>query len=278
MWYNGCNHPRAGAGEKEGGDGVKIAICDDDNEQLCALEESLSQYRWERDCEMKLCQYSSSAQLLGEIQGGTRYDLYLLDVLMPEVNGIRLGEEIRRTDWEAALVYLTSSRDFALEAYGVSAFQYLLKPVERQTLFALLDALRTWRQTGSAPQFAFKSKAGLTVVYQSEILYVEYRNHILYFHLESGETLPSLHIRVPFEQAVAGLLENEDFLHPHKSYVVNMSWVRQLTSNAFVMGDGSLIPIPRKNFSAVKSSYIRFLAQRGRRRGPFAVPPSDGTV
>lgn len=59
-----------------------------------------------------------------------------------------------------------------------------------------------------------------------------------------------------------------------------MSWVRQLTSNAFVMGDGSLIPIPRKNFSAVKSSYIRFLAQKSRRRGPFvfAGPAGEATV
>ena len=48
----------------------------------------------------------------------------------------------------------------------------------------------SYTHLGSAPQFAFKSKAGLTAVYQSEILYVEYRNHILYFHLENGETLP----------------------------------------------------------------------------------------
>ncbi|MBO1678972.1 LytR/AlgR family response regulator transcription factor [Bittarella massiliensis (ex Durand et al. 2017)] len=257
---------------------MKIAICDDDRAQLETLEECLIQYRGERGCEIQWQQYDSSAQLLEEIQAGARYDIYLLDVLMPEVDGIRLGEEIRRTDWEAALVYLTSSRDFALEAYGVSAFQYLLKPVKRQTLFALLDAIRTWRQTGSAPRFAFKGKAGITAVYQSEILYVEYRSHILYFHLENGQVAPSLHIRVPFEQAVAALLENEDFLHPHKSYVVNMGWVRQLTSDAFVMSEGSLIPIPRKNFSAVKSSYIRFLARKSRRRGPFAGLPGDALV
>lgn len=236
-----------------------LAVCDDtaqDREAICSL---LEQYG--RGLEAHVRCYESAPALLAALAGGRRFDLYLLDVLMPEETGIALAREIRALDQEAAIIYLTSSPDYALDAFSVHAQRYLLKPVQRAELFEALDAARALLGRRAAPGFPVKTKRGVVNLPPWDILFVENRNRALCFHLAGGGQVCSSYLRVAFEQAVAPLLESGGFVQCHKSFVVNLAWVRAVTTVEFTLENGETVPISRNNASSARKAYLRYILQ-----------------
>lgn len=99
---------------------LKIAFCDDDLSVLAQLRDLLEQYRVERAQELDCAAFHSPLELLAEIERGVRYDILLLDVVMPGENGIDAAAEIRRYDENVKIIFLTSSSEYAVQSYGVS--------------------------------------------------------------------------------------------------------------------------------------------------------------
>ena len=99
---------------------LKIAFCDDDIAVLAQLRDLLEQYRVERAQELDCAAFHSPLELLAEIERGVRYDILLLDVVMPGENGIDAAAEIRRYDENVKIIFLTSSSEYAVQSYGVS--------------------------------------------------------------------------------------------------------------------------------------------------------------
>ena len=112
---------------------LRLSICDDEarcRERVAAL---VAEYGRARGCALSAECFSGAAQLL---DSGGRFDIYLLDILMPGLSDMDLASELRQTDETADIVFLTSSPEFALEGYAVRPLDYLLKPVDRDRLFA----------------------------------------------------------------------------------------------------------------------------------------------
>ena len=118
-----------------------------------------NQWQWgpvkellEKYCESRACpapeleQTSDSAALYRRIQNGEQWDVYILDILMSEKTGIDIGGLLHRTGAKSPIIYVTSSDDFALAAYGVHAVRYLLKPVREEDFFEALDYAMSYKQ------------------------------------------------------------------------------------------------------------------------------------
>jgi DNA-binding LytR/AlgR family response regulator len=88
---------------------------------------------------------------------------------------------------------------------------------------------------------------------------VENAGRALRFHLTKGETLDSKAIRTTFSGALEGLLKDSRFLWVHQSYVINMTYVKELRNRTFVMKNGTEVSIPRPKYSAVKKMYLDFI-------------------
>lgn len=114
---------------------MKIAICDDSMKDLILLEELLEQYhQLNPTADFQVEKFSNSSQLQEKIQQKELADIYILDILMAQATGIDLGNQIRKNSSESAIIYITSSDDFALDAFQIHAVRYLLKPVQ-ESLF-----------------------------------------------------------------------------------------------------------------------------------------------
>ena len=111
-----------------------IGICDDEERELNQIETLLEEYGKEkRELEYKTWRFTNGEALLREIREGSCIpDLLLLDIFMPERTGIEVARELRQLDWELPVVFLTTSTEHALEAYGVDAVQYLVKPLKHR--------------------------------------------------------------------------------------------------------------------------------------------------
>lgn len=119
---------------------MNIAVCDDQLEELKAVESLLRMWQEQQHAAVRLHLFHNAGELL-EAARKERFTLYLLDVMMPGTSGMAAAREIRTFDSAADIVFLTSSPGFAYESYGVQALEYLLKPITAKKLFPLLSRL-----------------------------------------------------------------------------------------------------------------------------------------
>ncbi|MCL2604439.1 MAG: LytTR family DNA-binding domain-containing protein [Defluviitaleaceae bacterium] len=239
-----------------------IAVCDDFPEELNIIKALLNMYRNERPgMDIHYGVFDSSEQLADALGAGQRFNLYLLDVLMPKIDGIALAQQIRAVDMDATVVFLTQSEDYALDAYRVSAMQYIVKPINKGILFTILDKIIAG-QKQEEELFYVLSAPGRTVnILYSSIVAIEYIGRALRFHLTNGQYIESKTIRSAFSQAVAEIVKDKRFLSVHQSFVINMTHVRELHNRFIYMNNNLEVPIPRPKFVTVKNAYLRYLAE-----------------
>lgn len=117
---------------------MNIAICDDEILFTRELSSLLTHWAEKNDFSLTLYPYSNGDDLLTALRT-IPVDLIFLDIIMPLLNGIDTAREIRSMGLTVPVIFLTSSREFALDSYDVKAFHYLLKPVNTLKLFSVMD-------------------------------------------------------------------------------------------------------------------------------------------
>ena len=121
----------------------QIALCDDKTEELDKIENMLGSYRQQHaGCDFLMERFSSADELLFRVKE-KKYvpDVLFIDIYMPGKLGIEAAKELRNMGNECHIVFLTISKEYALEAFGVEAAQYLIKPVSCEEIFRILDRL-----------------------------------------------------------------------------------------------------------------------------------------
>lgn len=133
-----------------------LAICENQTEELAQLTALL--HTWQEKCHIpvRIKTFENALTLL-EAAKKEPFTLYLLDIMMPGINGISAAKEIRSFDETATIIFLSSSPSFAYESYSVQAMQYLLKPITAKLLFPILDQLALLEQK---PEEGITLKAG----------------------------------------------------------------------------------------------------------------------
>jgi len=236
---------------------INIAICDDYPAQLKILTSLLDKYLRERPgVELEYTCFSSGVDLLKSLAAGNKYNLLLLDIIMPDINGIELAVKIREYNKNAAMIFLTVSRDHALEAYGVSAVQYILKPIKMYTLFPVLDNVIPTLFQEKERYFLVSTPNSDIKIPFSSIICVELNHRRLKIYLENGKILLSKYIRTTFTDTAAPLLQDNRFICPHKSYVINIDQTIELTKNEFLMKNDITVPVSRLNHADMKNAYM----------------------
>jgi len=236
---------------------IHTAICDDYPAQLKILSALLKKYLNERPgFEMQYTCFSSGEELLNSMAAGKVYDLLLLDIIMPDLDGIELARKIREYNENAAMIFLTVSKDHALEAYGVSALQYILKPIKMRTLFPVLDSVMPTLSQEKERYFLLSTPESDVKIPYSSIVCVELNHRRLKIYLENGKTLFSKYIRTTFTDTIAPLLQDNRFICPHKSFVINIDKTLELTKNEFVMKNDIIAPVSRLHHADMRSAYL----------------------
>lgn len=238
---------------------MKIAVCDDRKENLEELCSYIAEYFTEReDNEYQLYSCLSGKELLNVIEK-KQFDIYFLDVLMPEIGGMEIGRMIREKNQEAIIVYISVSKEFAFEAFGVRAFQYLQKPVKKEELYDVFDQIMCFVKRKQDRRVGIRTREGLVNVKIDEIMYVENMSRCAVYMIKDKEPVVSVCNRGSFEKSVSFLNSHFDFVQPHKSYFVNMHYIHTFSSKSLIMEDGTQIAISRKRYEHTKKRYLEFL-------------------
>ena len=236
-----------------------LAVCDDQDKELETLAALLDTWQRERKTPLRWRSFRSAGQLL-EAARRERFTLYLLDVIMPGMDGMEAAQEIRSFDAAADIVFLTSSPGFAYESYSVRALEYLLKPITPRLLFPLLDRLALREQR---PQEGLILKTGsmLVRVPFSQLAYVEVNGKHLYFNLTDGQVRE---VAAPMREYEGQLLQRPEFMRIHRSYIVNMMQIEELSSTGVHTFSGKDLPVSRLLYPQLQKDYMQLLfAERG---------------
>ena len=191
---------------------IRIAICEDDPAQLETLCQRLGHYmRLHPEHAFSQHSFLAPADLSACIEAGEKFDLYLLDILMPGQNGIELARAVRDKDPCAELLFLTSSPDYALDSYLVHGHHYLLKPFCNRQLYEILDEWLAHYQFDTSQRFLLRSAPGEASFFFHELIYAEYNAHRLFCTLGDGRILKSTTLRTPFSEIARPLLADPRF-------------------------------------------------------------------
>ncbi|MBP1557450.1 MAG: response regulator transcription factor [Oscillospiraceae bacterium] len=234
-----------------------IAVCDDRQSELDSLLHLLEKWQKERGVTLRLKAFDNADSMLLAAKK-EKFTLYLLDVMMPGTNGMTAAKEIRCFDEAADIVFLTSSSGFAYESYGVRALEYLLKPIKADILFPILDKLNL-REQRPADGMTLKSGAKLFRVPFSQLSFVEVSGKHLYFNLTGGQVREVVGSLVEYEDI---LLSRPEFMRVHRSYIVNMLQVEELSPAGVITFSGKNLPVSRLLYPQLQKDYIKLLFNR----------------
>lgn len=234
---------------------IKVAFCDDELSVLAQLDRLLGQYRTEHKRDIVYTAFRSPLELLAEIEKGKRWDILFLDILMPGENGISVAKEICRYDSVVKIIFLTSSSEFAVESYTVSAFSYQIKPIGREDFFRLMDSVLFSCEKAQQRSLVLRCKSGITRIHLEKLEYCEVTGRILAFHLDNGTVLESAG---SLDELCEKLGQYGCFLRPHRSFLVNMEYIQNISYKSITLDSLAEIPIPHGKCSEIKRQYLEY--------------------
>lgn len=233
---------------------MKLALCDDDKQELTHILELLKKYQEKAADTLSVQTFDSSFELaVAAVE--EQFDLYLLDIIMPGLNGMELAREIRSFDKAADIIFLTTSPEYAVESYTVKATNYLMKPVTREKLFQALDDIVNGKETIPEASIVLKSTIGVHKVPLSNIMYAEAQGRKVIYYLKNGEEVTCTD---RFSSVCEQLLKHEAFIQIHRSILVNMNFIRIIGTVDLQLQNNIVLPLAQRRVTEIKKHYLAF--------------------
>ena len=240
---------------------MQIAICDDIQKELEVIRMALDTYaKAHSEYCFDIDEYSTAIDVMRAVEKGKMYDVALLDICMPGVSGMDVAGEMLAKSPDMSVIFLTTSDEYAIEAFALNATHYLLKPFSQEQFNAALD--RAVKKTEEQDLLSIACADGVYRVRIGEIVFIESQSHYLLFNLSSGEKLRQ---RMKLSQMFEEIQKYPEFIRVGVSYVVNLDFVRSISGNNIEMQGGVKIPVPRRSIEEVQSVYMEFCRKEARR-------------
>lgn len=236
---------------------VRIGICDDQPQAIENLKKLLDEYFPSRKIEATVSRFGGADALLQTMQSGVHFDILLLDIIMPFLNGIELAREVRKLDPHCPILFISSSREYGVDAFGVKAVNYIVKPVKKEQLFETLDTIIESQQQLDNDKLVLRTGGQTLTLRHADILFAETNKHNLIIHLKNADNIVLYKSMREFEQ----LLEEYDrFVRCHSAYLVNMQHIVSASASEFVLFPNTIIPISRTYQTNVKQKYFEYIS------------------
>ncbi len=218
---------------------INVAIIEDDISSQNDIKNFLSKYGKEKNEEFNTSCFISGEQFLSNYKA--TYDLILMDIELPGINGMETSKKLRQMDNNTVLVFITNMAQFAIGGYEVGAFDFILKPITYAS-FYLKFARIMQKINSNVEQITIRGKQFSKRINTNNIMYVEVSNHDLIYHTLEGNINGHGSMKLIKEQ-----FENNDFSLCNQSYLVNLKYIKEVHNNEVKVGnDWLIISRPKK--------------------------------
>ncbi len=227
---------------------IRIAICDDSEVYRQYLMDLLQKWGRMHEQTCHLTQFSSAEEFLITWEEHQDVSIFLLDIEMPGMNGVELARLIRQKNAQAQIIFITGYSEYMAIGYDVEALHYLVKPIETDKLFIVLDRAVA-RMRHQDPTLLVEQRGVLTRVQVSKIRYIEANRNYVTIHAEAD-----YQIRQSMKEVEATL--DKRFLRIGRSYIVNLTCVLQVSKTELTLTDGTKLYLPRGSYDTVNRAII----------------------
>lgn len=228
---------------------LTIAICDDNEDQISELRKLLGEWSADKPFALNIDEYISAESFLFSYSDKP-CDLILLDIEMKRLNGMELAKKLRSDGDMLPIVFITGYSEYMNDGYEVEALHYLLKPVDKIKLFAVLD--RYIERHTSENEILLSCDEGNMHISPEMIVYCEAVGKKTHVHLQDKIFVCNMGI-----SSMKNILPDE-FVFCHRSYIVNLRYVRGIGKAEIALDNGESIPLSRRLYKEVNDRFIGF--------------------
>ncbi|MDE7361245.1 MAG: LytTR family DNA-binding domain-containing protein [Oscillospiraceae bacterium] len=229
---------------------ITIAVCDDSEECAAELRRLLGEWSADKPFALDIDEYASAENFLFNYPDKP-CSLLLLDIEMKSISGMELARRLRAGGDMLPIVFVTGYPEHMADGYEVEALHYLLKPVNREKLFAVLD--RYVKKRVPENEIMLECEEGTLHVSPDTIIYCEAMGKKTVVRLSDGKTLDC----AAGISTLAELLP-DCFAACHRSYIVNLRFVRSIGKTELTLDGGGIIPISRRLYKEINEKFIAY--------------------
>ncbi len=246
-----CNPHNDGGWDKM----YRLAICDDDKNFCSQLEKNLHGVFADRNIEYAVVSFNDIQSLDASLSDGSRYDLLFLDIMFDDGNGMSYAKRLRTHDYKFDIIFITISKEYAIESYDANPLYYLTKPIDQKKLTA---AVVRFLEKNTPKYICFSYLGGTIKLKLSDIYYFEIYGHRVVIHKSDGTQAD---IRGTLKD-IESQLPPKMFIRPHRSYLVNTAFITEIKHYNLKISNGELIPISRSLYNKAQLEFVDYLAEK----------------
>jgi len=231
---------------------INIAIVDDEEVQVQLLTKYVENWACKKNIKLIVDSFYSGESFEFSWSMDKRYDVLLLDIQMPGLNGVELAKKIREEDQIINIIFITAIPDYIGEGYNVEAINYLIKPIDEKKLYECLD--RAFEKTPKEEKVLLVEEQGeIHRIVQGDILYIESFGHNL--------EINTIDERYNIRKNIGNMekeLDDKDFVRCHRSYIVGLRYVKRIGKNELELDNGIIIPVSRRQYAKTNRAFIEY--------------------
>lgn len=240
---------------------IRIAVCDDERHFTEQIHDMLSAQAKALSCAVHILTYTSSGELMYDVEEGIHFDLLFLDIEMPETDGMSLAAVVRSHLPLVLIVFITFHTKYAVKAYELSVFRYIPKSeLETCLPLALKDACQLLKRN-STDTYVIESPRRIRKIAVDDILYIYKEQKYAVFVLKEEEIAVRKSLEQVMEELCGAEREN-GFLMAERGYIVNLFHVDRMEDQVLFLDDGTAIPVSRRNQKEVRASVAAYWRAR----------------
>ena len=232
---------------------IKIAVCDDESSFITKIKMNLEQFiKTEKEL-ATIDVYSNSEFLLADIQEGIYFDLLLLDIEMPNKNGMDLTPLIKKSLPHALIIFITSHLEYAIDSFSLSIFRYIPKQDLNSRLFTALRDAFHFIKIEQDDVYTIRTHTNYEKIFLKDVLYIQKEGKNTVFTTFNGKSKARNSLINVYKE-----LKKDEFLYIDKGCIVNILHIMQIKSNTVQLRNGESLFISRARISATKKSINTF--------------------
>ncbi len=232
---------------------MNIAICDDEAVFVDTVKKIIDEYKSDSEIELNTFCFNSGYELLALNE---KIDIAILDVEMPDIDGLEVGKRLRDKNANVVLIYITAYGKYLDDSLDLNAFRFFEKPVDERRFCKGFDR---------AIKRVYELSSNIVVKENSELFKIP-TNDVIFIEIESDTHRKT---RVITQERVytstkkmdywEEQLADNNFAKPHKSYLVNLNHISKYNESKIQLAGQYSIPISRSCSAKFRTRFFKFI-------------------
>ena len=235
---------------------MRVIICDDEKSTCAEVENMLRDFAFEKCMKLEVDVFFDGTALTEYLKREKAPDILFLDIELPGMDGVEVGKYVRDIlrNLHMFLVYISSKEEYALELFQNKPFDFLIKPIKKERLYHVMEKIFCISDKSEC-NFEYKNQGNSYRVMYKDILYFQSDGRKINIVMENDSQSFYGKLSEIEQECPEGL-----FLRIHKSYLINMHYIKEITYKWIKMINGDVLDISRSNRVTIRRKLMESMS------------------